>query len=151
MGLTFTTEDQPDLTLPEDTIFRAQLEEIKPKEISWPDKQNPGQTKTATLLQWWWVIKGAPDEKYIGRKIKGECDAKLTNHPGNRFHNWAETLLGREIPAGVGVDTDDLVGLSADISVRHEPDKKDPGKSYERLDEVLPITGGFDRDTEPPF
>jgi hypothetical protein len=148
MGMQFTTEDQPDLTLPEDTFFRAQLVEIKPKEIEWTDRKT-NEHKTKTLLEWWWEVKS--DDQYNGRKIKGECEARLTNHPNNRFHNWSEALLQREIPAGMGIDTDDLVGLMAEITVRWEPDKKDPSKKYERLDEVTPVTAGFAMSDEPPF
>jgi len=148
MGMQFTTEDQPDLTLPEDTFFKAQLIEIKPKEIEWNDRKS-GEHKQKTLLEWWWEVKS--DDQYNGRKIKGECEARLTNHPNNRFHNWSEALLQREIPAGMGIDTDDLVGLMAEITVRWEPDKKDPSKKYERLDEVTPVTAGFAMSDEPPF
>jgi hypothetical protein len=35
MGLTFVTEDQPDLTLPEDSVHTAKLLEIKPRTINW--------------------------------------------------------------------------------------------------------------------
>lgn len=148
MGLQFNTEDQPDLTLPEDTLFRATLIEIKPKEINWNDKKT-GEAKSKTLLDWWFEVTS--EGKYKGRKVRAECEARLTNHPDNRFHNWAETLLGRQIPVGVGVDTDDLVGLPCEISIRHEADRKDASKKYERVDEILPVTGGFDLNDEPPF
>lgn len=147
MGLTFTTEDQPDLTIPADTIVRAKLIELKPREINWTDKKT-NEAKSKTLLEWWWEVQSG---EYKDRRIKGECDAKLTNHPGNRFHNWSETLLGRQIPVGMGIDTDDLLGLSADISVGHRPDKKDPAKVWEYVDEVMPISGGFAMSEEPPF
>jgi len=147
MGLTFTTEDQPDLTIPADTIHRAKLIELKPREINWIDKKT-NEPKSKTLLEWWWEIQGG---EYASRRVKGECDAKLSNHPGNRFHNWAETLLGRQIPVGMGLDTDDLLGLQAEISVGHRPDKKDPAKVWEYVDEVMPVSGGFALSDEPPF
>jgi hypothetical protein len=147
MGIQFTTEDQPDLTIPADTILRAKLLELKPREINWIDRKT-NEPKSKLLLEWWWEVTSGD---YTGRRVKGECDAKLTNHPGNRFHNWAETILGRQIPVGMGIDTDDLVGLSADISVGHRPDKKDPAKVWEFVDEVMPITGGFDMGGDPPF
>lgn len=148
----YTVEDQPDLTIPEDTIVRARLEEISEKEIKWNDK-NDGTPKSKVILEWWWEVQ---DEAYTDpstghhRKVKGTCDAKITNHPKNRFHNWSETLMGRTIAVGTPISTDDLIGLQADISIRHRKDKNDPSKIYEEVDEVMPITGGFDTDV-PPF
>lgn len=147
MGLQFVAEDEPDLTLPEDTIIRAQLTELKPRTIEWTSKQD-GSKKSATFLEWWWQVQSP--EQYATRKVKGECEAKLTNHPGNKFRNWSETLLGREIPVGMGIDTDDLVGLTADITVRHEKDKKDASKVWERVDEVIGVTN-FSVSDQPPF
>lgn len=143
----FIVEDAPDLTIPEDTIVRARLEEIKEHRFEWTDKKT-GERKEGHMLQWWWEVTA--ENEYNGRKIKGECDAKISSHPRNRFRGWAETLLGRELPPGMPIDTDDLVGLSADISIRHDKDKKDPSKVYERVDEVIPITGAFDVGA-PPF
>lgn len=154
MGLTFEMTDAPDLTLPEDKIFRAQLVDMKLHEFSWTDykdKDRPGQPvqKTGRTLQWWWEVKSG--DEYNGRKVKGECNPDLSNHPRNRFRPWAEALLNREIPLGMKVDSDDLVGLSADITIRHRPDKKDPAKKYEEVDEVMPIASGVGLSDEPPF
>jgi hypothetical protein len=59
-------------------------------------------------------------------------------------------LLGRQIPVGMGIDTDDLIGLQAEISIGHRQDKKDALKVWEYVDEVMPVDGGFDLN-EPPF
>lgn len=148
MGLQFTVEDAPDLTLPEDKIFRAKLLEIKEKTFTWTDtKVNPPEERVSTVLQWWWEVRSS--DEYSGRKVKGECDAKISNHPRNRFRQWAEALLQRELPVGMGIDVDDLVGLVADITVRHKPDKKDPSKKFEEVDEVMPVTATWN--DEPPF
>ncbi len=152
MGLVFEVEDAPDLTLPEDKIFRAQLVDLKEHTFTWTDykdKDRPGQPvqKEGRTLQWWWEIKTS--DEYGGRKVKGECEPKISNHPRNKFRPWAEALLNRELPPGTRIDVDDLVGLSADITIRHRPDKKDPARKWEEVDEVMPISGGFS--DEPPF
>lgn len=159
MGLQFTVEDAPDLTLPEDTIFRAQLKEMKVHEFKWTDFNDPGSPgvgvpKVGQTLQWWWEVKS--DNEYNGRKVKGECDPKISNHPRNRFRQWAEALLGRELPQGMTVDIDDLVGLVADITIKHRPDKKDPSKKYEEVNDVITVSssstsGGGGWSDEPPF
>lgn len=153
MGLQFEMTDAPDLTLPEDKIFRAQLKDMKLREFSWTDykdKDRPGQPvqKTGSTLQWIWEVTST--DEYNGRTVRGECRPDLSSHPRNRFRPWAEALLGREIPLGMKIDSDDLVGLSADITIRHRPDKNDPAKKYEEVDEVMPVSStGFS--DEPPF
>ena len=147
---TYKVEDEPDRTIPEDTILRAVLAEVKEKEIEWVDKRT-GEQKSATLLEWWFeVTSTAEDGLYRGRKVKGECDAKLTNHPGNRFRNWSEALLGRELSLGTGVDPeDDLVGLQCDITVKHRTyTKNGEERTIEEIDEVISVTSW---DDDVPF
>ena len=150
MGYTLEVEDQPDLTIPEDTIVRARLDEIKLHEFDWVDrKKNPPENKHSQILQFWFEVT---DGEYKGRRIKGETDFRVSNHPRNKFRLWAEALLQRELPVGMKIDTDDLTGLSADVSVRHRPDKRDPSKKFEEVDEVIPINGGSGwGTTDPPF
>ena len=145
MGTTFTSQDEPDLTIPEDSIVRARLIEIKPREINWNDKVT-GEAKSTTLLEWWWQVT---EGEYETRRVKGECPAKLSTHPSNKLSNWSGVLLEREIPAGFELDLDDLIGLTADIHVGHRPDKKDVAKVWEFVADVLPSSGAFS--TEPPF
>ena len=147
MGLSFVTEDEPDLTLPEDTIFRARLTEIKPKEIKWVDKVTQ-EHKSKDMLEWWFEITS--ENLYKGRKVKAECPAKLSNHPGNQFRNWSQVILDREIPAGMGIDTDDLIGLACEVTIRHEKSKSDASRVFERIDEILPASGASFVE-EPPF
>ncbi len=146
----FTTEDEPDLTLPEDGIFRARLEEIKQRTIKWTDKKT-GDDKESPILEWWWEITSSSlGAEYVGRKVKGECNQKITNRDGNRFREWAEALLNREIPVGTVIDTDDLIGLEADIVIGHRPDRKDPSKKWEFVENVAPTDNAF-AGSEPPF
>lgn len=151
MGQQFETEEQQDLTLPEDSIHTAQLVDLKTRDVPFTDRKT-GEAKSFTKLEWWWEIVATNlEDKYIGRKVKGECDAKLTSHPGNSFRNWAETLLGREIPIGMVIDTDDLIGLRAEVSIGHREDRKDPAKIWEFVDEVMPLSADFKLSDEPPF
>lgn len=144
----YTMEDAPDLTLPDDSIHRARLQEIKPRSFEWTDKEN--QKREGNVLDWWWEITSTNvGPQYVGRNVKGTCDARLTNHSKNQFHAWASALLGREITVGMAVDTDDLVGLEAEIVVQHQKNKKDPTKVYEVVTDVVPLSGAYD--TDPPF
>ncbi len=136
----FVTEDEPDLTLPEDSIHRARLDELKMRSFDWTDKD--GVKQTTTILEWWWrVVATNLGDEYVGRRVKGECPPKLSNRPGNRFREWAEVLLGREIPVGMKLESDDLVGLEADIVIGHQQDKKDKDKVWERVTDISPAIG----------
>jgi hypothetical protein len=143
----FITEDEPDLTLPEDSIHRARLEEIKLRTFTWTDKK--GEEKDGQTLEWWWEITSTRlGPEYVGRKVKAECNPKLSNRGDNRFRQWAEAILNRQIPVGMAIDTDDLVGLEADIVIGHRQDRKDKTKTWEFVSDVAPTEGG---QLEPPF
>lgn len=147
MGIQLTVEDQPDLTIPEDFPVRAQLTEINPDEYTFTDKKT-GEEKAVANLEWWFVVTA--DGKYNGRKLRGRTPHRITNNENNQTRQWAETLLGRELGVGAGLDTDDLIGLSCELTVRHEADRKNPKMKWERVDELLPLTSGYS-DSEPPF
>ena len=145
----FVTEDEPDLTLPDESIHRARLEEITLREFPWTDRD--GTAKTGTTLDWWWkVTQTRLGDEYVGRRVKGECNPKLSNRGNNRFRMWAEALLNREIPVGMAIDTEDLLGLEAEIVIGLRDDKKDPLKKWEFVSDVISVDGaGFGG--EAPF
>lgn len=125
--------------IPEGEIVRARLEALTEKTIQWTDRDTR-QQKQAKILEWnWKVTKG----QFAGELVKGSCDAKLTNSEGNRFRQWAEALLQRELTVDNALDTDDLVGLSADIQIGHKPSKK-TGRVFPEVVEVIPISGSSD-------
>jgi hypothetical protein len=147
----FITEDEPDLTFPEDSIARARLEEIKLHTFGWTDKDTKQEMEATKLVWWWRVLSTSAGEQYVGRKVKGECNAKLSNRGDNRFRVWAEALLNREIPVGMAVDTDDLIGLTAEIVIGIQDDRKDPLKKWNRVTDVVPVMDGGFGGSEPPF
>ena len=141
MPRTFTVVDEPNLILPEDSIHRAKLLDIKEKAIEWNDART-GEHKSRDLLEWWWEITVpgnglGPEFKF--RKVKGSTDAKLTNHSGNKFREWAEALLTKPIDIGTVIDVDDLIGLEAEIVIAHRPNKKDPSRPWEEVSEVISL------------
>lgn len=146
----FETVDEPDLTFPDGTIARARLEEIKLRTFTWTDRNTKEEKESQTLEWWWTVTQYSDDPKYVGRKIKGECNPKLSNRGDNRFRIWAEALLGRDIPVGMSIDTDDLVGLEGKIEISLRDDRKDKNKKWEYVSEVIPLMDD-DKSFAPPF
>lgn len=147
MGLQFKVEDAPDLTIPEDYPVRAILKDIELREYEFTDRRTQ-EKKQGSRLEWKFEVTS--DGPYLGRVVRGRTSTSLNNRDGNRFRQWAETLLGRELGVGAGIDADDLLGLACEITVSHEPDRKNPEIKWDRVDEVLPVTGGFNLN-EPPF
>jgi hypothetical protein len=147
MGYSLTVEDQPDMTIPEDYPVRAVLKDIKLREYEFKDRQT-GQMKPGAAFEWFFEVTA--DGPYHGRTVRGRTGTSLTNSAGNQLRAWAQSLLQRELPTGANLDTDDLVGLACDITVKHDPDKKNPLIKWDRVYEVLAPTAGFDLN-EPPF
>lgn len=146
----FVTEDEPDLTLPDKSKHRARLEEIKLRTFEWTDKD--GKDQETKVLEWWWEITQTDlGSEYVGRKVKGECPPKITNRGDNRFRAWSESLLLRQIPVGMAIDTDDLIGLEGEITIGHRPNKKNPDRPWEQVVGVDPVFGGDSSGAEPPF
>lgn len=144
-----TNEDEPDLTLPEDSIHRAKLEEVQLRTFEFTDRKT-GEKKEGQTLEWWWVITSTTlGDEYVGRRVKAECAPKMTNRDGNKLRQWAEALLHREIPVGMAIDTEDLVGLEAEVVIGHRQDKKDSTRMWEFVSDVAPVDGRFL--SEPPF
>lgn len=152
MGLSLTVEEDEDRTIPEDTILRAKLIEIEPRTINWSDKRS-GEKKSAELLEFWWEVEESEnvDPKFHGRRVKGSTNAKAT--PNSPLIKWSEALLGRSIGVGMRLDTDDLIGLSADIVISHRNGKD--GRVFEQVGEVLNPNadpwGAMQDTNDPPF
>lgn len=146
----FTLQDEPDLTIPDETWARARLQEIKYRTFEWTDRKT-NETKTGETLEWWWEISQCDaGDQFVGRMVRSECNPQLNNRPDNRFRIWAEALLQREIPVGMALDSDDLTGLEAKLLITQEPDKKDRLKKWNRVSEVIPV-GDSGYPADPPF
>lgn len=137
-----TNEHEEDTRFRDDQIFRAKLIEVKYRTYPYTDRD--GVQQTGSSLDWWWEITSSMDsDAYVGRKVKGECPAKMTNREDNKFRQWAEALLNREIPIGAQIDTDDLVGLEADILIRMRQDRKERDKFWPTVDGIAPVDAGM--------
>lgn len=126
----YANEDYEAELIPEDDFVPAKLTKIEEKQISWTDKQT-GKPKEAEILEWTFVVTSGAHE---GKTVRGSCDPRLSNHENNRFRQWVEGVLGRDLAVGENIDTDDLIGLTADITVLH---KDRGGTVYMNLADVV--------------
>lgn len=133
-------QNEDEYKLPEDVLLPAVLEEVNVKTINY---KRDGKDKS--FDKWEWVFQ-ITDGDYAGLKAWGETEDRLTNHPDNLVRQWAEVLRGGiAFDIGEGLNTDDLLGLPAVITVKHgEPrEKKDGGKFY-----PCPVSNVFPEGTE---
>lgn len=138
-------EVQHQVEIPAGTLMRAVLVGLESVYI---ESKTPGKDGW-TKLKWKWEI--VEEGEYKGKEVTGECSAFLSDAPENRFRNWAEALLQRPLDLGQVLDEQDLVGLPALITIRYEPDRRDPSKKWRRVDDVISVSvAGFDNG-EPPF
>ena len=139
--------------IPADLIAAANIVSIELNEFSWYDKiekkpDGSAVQKTGRKLKWLFKIT---EGEYEGRWVRGETRANLSTRSDNDYRIWVETVLGRELSPGEKFDSDQLVGLPVKVHTIHQVDKKDAKKIWVKVDDLLPASGGFQFDDEPPF
>lgn len=98
-----------------------------------------------------------PSGDHDGQFLWGETSTKLTDHPENRLHNWAEALLGQRLPPHYKLNTDDLQDRDCRIIVGKtvKPNAQGVEKTRNFVREVHPTKENAARlaadDTEEPF
>lgn len=154
-----TMQDENEYPLPEDTPFPARLDKVEERVTRWTYQSHhqsviDGRNKVGEegeIVRWSWTFR-ITDGDYAGVNAYGETEPKLTTHPDNLVRQWAEVLRGKTFELGESFDTDDLLGLTCIITVRHDPprEKRDGGKFY-----PCPVDSVFPADalgvSDPPF
>lgn len=114
--------------IPVDTTVVARLasvaEELKPY------KDDDGND--IVRLKWVYVIT---EGEFEGSKVFGDTGIKFAEHPDCKMYAWAGSLLGTELPKGFKLNTDDLIGLRAELRVG----QKRYTKKGNTTETVLPI------------
>jgi probable phosphoglycerate mutase len=108
-----------------------------------PLRSEPGQGSDPDLSD-----EGVQQAERLPEALKRFPITRLVSSPQRRSIQTAQPVADA---LGLTIDVDDLLGLLVDLTVKHEPDRKDPAKKYERVDDLLPIGGDFDLNGEPPF
>lgn len=152
-----TMREESLYSLPEDVLLPAKLNSVVTRTIPFTYKKGPKLGQESSFDIWVWEFE-ITEGDYAGLKAWGETEDQLNNleEPRGRsklVRPWAETLLGKEIQIGEEFDTDDLIGLSCQITVKHEEPrpKKDGGFFYGcPVEDVFPAAAATS-DDEPPF
>lgn len=97
--------------IPEDTVLKATLVELKTKV-----KENKEKTEKYNRLDWKFRVDD-PDSEWDGRVIYGDTAQTFVRHEGCKLYAWAQMLLGLEFPPGFKFDDQMLPGNSCRIVV----------------------------------
>lgn len=149
-----TKTEEDEYRLPAEVYFPAKLKAVTSKTIDFEYKAESAAVKKGrkkagdkgSFDKWEWEFE-ITDGDYKGASAYGDTDARLTTRDDDVVRQWAETLMGREIEIGEEFDTDNIIGYSCLISVRHDDPrpKKDGGFFYGcPVDDVLPASGSAD-------
>ena len=132
----YESECKEEVLLEADSIHGVVVKDITLREVT---SQKTGKTSRFLNFKFQIVRPGhGYGDEILGKTLYGEIFAEMTTRPGNKYREWAQAILGRDIPAGMKLDTDDLLELPCDVSIMHEPDWKDPSRIWERVGMVLP-------------
>lgn len=126
--------------LPVNTLLRAKLKDLSVREI--PKKDG------TTFERLTWVFEITQSGDFFGKQVRADTSAEFSDSEFNQPRNWSKVLLQRDIAAGQFISESDLIGLSCDLTVLYEDDRKDPSKKWARVEDIYPVDGFGD---EPPF
>ena len=145
-----TVEEASNYPIPEDTLVPMKLESVTQVEIPFVYKSGAKIGQSGTFVKWEWEFL-IPESEYAGLSVRGSSEPRITSNDqasGNLAlaRPWVEALLGRSLELGEEIDTDDLVGLSVQGTVRHlAPRQKKEGEGFwfnVDIEELFPIGNG---------
>lgn len=154
-----TVEEDSPYPIPENVLLPLQLQSCEAVTVNYTNKKGD----PASFHKWEWTFL-VGDGEYAGLTIRGNTEPKVTNASEASFQPLArplvEALLGRSLELGEEVDTDLLVGLKCQGTVKHlEPRARKNGDGFwfnVEVDEVFPaygdnVTAGAVAADAPPF
>lgn len=129
--------------LPEETVFNGTL--IRCEQVNVAYTKKGGESSNFDKWEWTFLVTDPPE--YSDIEVKGGTEPKITDatDPSGFLalaRPYVEALLGRSLAVGEDIDTDDLIGLGAQFTVRHqEPRARKNGDGFwfnVELNEVFP-------------
>ena len=136
--------------VPMDTLVPLKLESVTHVEIPFTYKKGAKMGQAGTFVKWEWEFI-IPEGEFTGLNVRGNSEPRFTSQDQSSgdlalARPWAEALLGRELELGEEIDTDDLIGLTGQGTVRHlDPRPKKEGDGFwfnVELEELFPASMG---------
>lgn len=140
MGLTLELEESDFKGFIDDgKQYVARVVGIKLKEKPYKDDDGNPVKKVE------WKFKIVSDDDQDGREIWGETSTKFVDHPDCKLKNWSEAALGKILPVGYRIDTDDC--LDRDVRIRvglREYEKDGETKQHNYVADVIPTKANME-------
>lgn len=128
MGLTYELEESDFAGYaPDGTEFTAKVVDIKLQEKPYTDDDG---NKVKKLVFKFKVVD--PDSDFDEAVFYGETSTRYNTHPKCKLYIWSCAILGRELPPGFKLDTDDLLDQFVTVVIKHETYKDKEGVEQER-------------------
>lgn len=157
-----TVTEATNYPIPTDTLCPAKLQSVEEVSVPFTYKRGDKAGQTGSFNKWTWTFK-IYEGPYAGLTVEGSSEPAVTNGDTQSgflhlARPWYETLLGRELRLGEGVDTETLLGLPCQITVKHlDPKPRRDGDGFwfnMEVEDVLPPkrdASGAVSYEEPPF
>ncbi len=142
-----TVNEESPYPIPLDTLVPVVLISVQEVQVPFTYKSGPKAGTAGSFTKWEWNTE-VIDGEYAGLDLRGSTEAKITNasQPSNFLLlalPFAEAFLGRTLDLGEEVDTDELIGLIAQATVKHlDPRPRRDGDGFWfniEVDEIYPF------------
>jgi hypothetical protein len=144
--------------IPEETPVPVRLQEVEVKEFQSRDREtkalqfDPKTGDPVMYQKWNWNFQVC-DGPYAGVNLNKLTPPYISTRDDNLVRIYAETLTGKTWGESEGINTDDLVGLRAIATVKHQPPR--PKKNGDGMWYGLDIADLYPADAlgdeDPPF
>lgn len=132
----------------EGEIFRAEVVGVRKIKKPFADEQG----NDIFRMEFKFALD-APDTAFDGQNIWGDTGITFNTNPNCKLRNWAQEILGAELPPGFKLDTDSLVGMPVRVMVGLKKYTK-KGETQERqhnfVSDVMRV-GDVSLNDEEPF
>lgn len=149
-----TVREESEYRLPAAQLFTGRLDLVKERVNEFVYKEHhkavqDGRQRAGDkgeIREWRWEF-AITEGEFEGQKAYLDTRPQITSRADDKVRQIAETLLGRTVEIGEEFDTDLIVGLPCQFTVRHDdPVSKKDGTSFYAcpVDDVFPVTGTED-------
>lgn len=120
--------------LPDGSLVSAKFVKFEETVIKWNDKQS-GEAMESE--RWTWTFEITEPGDFHGRRLRGQTSRNFSVHENCKAWNWMNSLVGRDIAEGEGVDPETMYEAPCRIvTEQSQPDSQD--RVWDNVVDVLP-------------
>jgi hypothetical protein len=124
--------------MPENHPLSAKLVEVTEEKPFDVIDKSTGEVRVVQRARWRFEITGG---EFTGWKASGRTDVTINNNPRNKFFAWSKALLhDTQLDEGDPIDTDYMIGRECYIVLKNRPDREDPSRIWQDVEDVSEMT-----------